>query len=246
MKTTAIAALTLAAAAATPALAQSFTTVFGPNTPVGDRLPDAAALNGMDAFTTFGADNRDIDLLGGTPNVGEVLLFQIGSFYVGGAGPATNNPLSAQGLNNLGGPIVNNRAYGVLGEGRSDIVFDAGVVDSITLQVRGTQAGDTTGSSPNNSFGGVQDLADANATVLVYTNLGLQATINGIDNTDFQTISLDTGSLAGDSITRISLINQGEFNSAVVLGELTVGVVPTPGAAAVLALGGLAATRRRR
>ena len=227
------------------AQAQSYTTVFGPNGGVGNAVPDSSVLNGLEAFTTFGGSNGPNDLLGGTANTGEVLFFQIGAFYVGGAGPASGNPLSAQGFNNIGN-VSNNNAYGVLGAGRSDITFDQGTVESLVLQIRGTETGGTTGSSPSNSFGGVQDLADANATLLIYTDQGLQATISTIDNSAFQTVSLDVSSLVGDSITRISLINEGPFNSAIVLGELTVGVIPTPGAAAVLGLGGLLAIRRRR
>ena len=84
----------------------SFTTIFGPNTTPG-AAPDPSALNGLDAFTTFSG--------------GETLFFQNGNFYVGGAGPAAANPLSAQGLANLGGPQVNNRAFGVAGPGTANI-----------------------------------------------------------------------------------------------------------------------------
>lgn len=238
----AIAALALSGAAH----AQSFTTVFGPNGGVGDAVPDSAVLNGLESFTTFGGANNNIGPQAGSPNTGEVLFFQIGPFYVGGAGPATSNPLSAQGLSNLGAPVSNNNAYGVLGTGRSDIIFDQGAVESVTLQVRGTADGLTTGSSPNNSFGGVQDLADASGTVLIWTELGLQATVNNVSLDDFQTLEFDISALAGDSITRISLINDGPFNSGIVLGELTVGVVPSPGAAAVIGLGAFVAGRRRR
>ncbi|MEL6740805.1 MAG: hypothetical protein AAFP26_09140, partial [Planctomycetota bacterium] len=57
---------------------------------------------------------------------------------------------------------------------------------------------------------------------------------------------VDIGSFEGDSITRISLINEGPFNSAIVLGELTVGVMPTPGAAVLLGMGLLITLRRPR
>ena len=49
------------------------------------------------------------------------------------------NPLSAQGLANLGGvPQVNNRAFGVAGPGQADINFTPGFVEEVILQVRGT------------------------------------------------------------------------------------------------------------
>ncbi|MBA4119810.1 MAG: hypothetical protein C0513_03810 [Isosphaera sp.] len=239
-----IAALTAGAVAQ----GQSFTTVFGPNGTVGAAVPDAAVLNGLGAFTTFGGINSSGGgaAFAGTANAGETLFFQVGPLYVGGAGPAASNPLSAQGLTNLGGVVSNNHAYGVIGQGRSDITFTSGVVDNVILQVRGTTAGQITGTNPINSFGGIAtELTDAQGTLLVWTELGLEATLQ-VSNADFQIFTLNAIDFLGDSITRISLVNQGPSNSAIVLGELTVGLVPTPGAAGLLALGGLAAARRRR
>lgn len=239
-----IAALTAGAVAQ----GQSFTTVFGPNGTVGVVAPDAAVLNGLDEFTTFGGINSSGGgaAFAGTANAGQTLFFQVGPLYVGGAGPAASNPLSSQGLTNLGGVVSNNRAYGVIGQGRSDITFTPGVVDSVILQVRGTAVGQTTGTNPLTNFGGVPTaLADATGTLLVWTELGLEATLQ-VSNFDFQLFTLDSSDFLGDSITRISLVNTGPSNSAIVLGELTVGLVPTPGAAGLLALGGLAAARRRR
>ena len=74
------------------ALATSFTTIFGPGGTAGPppgAPPSSSVLNGFDAFTQF--------------NGGGILFFQNGNFYVGGAGPASGNPLSAQGLANFGG-----------------------------------------------------------------------------------------------------------------------------------------------
>lgn len=245
MQSSAIAALASVAVAAA-ASAQSFTTVFGPGGTVGAATPDAAVLNGIESVAQFGVDNLDIGLLGGTLNIGQTLFFQVGPLYVGGSGPASSNPLSAEGLLNLGGPVAGNRAYGVIGAGRSDIAFAPGLVDEVVLQIRGTADGQTTGTNPATNFGGVPtDLADAAGTLLVYTEAGLQATL-AVTNDDFQLFSLDAADFIGDSITRVSLVNEGPDNSAVVLGELTVTLIPAPAGAAALGLAGLAAARRRR
>lgn len=227
---------------------QSLTTVFGPGGTVGAATPDAEVLNGLGAFSQFGGANLDTGLLGGAANTGQTLFIQIGPFYVGGAGPASSNPLSAQGLENLGGVVSNNRAYGLIGSGRSDITFTPGFAEIVTLQVRGSAGGEVTGTNPANSFGGTPTtLGTAAGTLLVYTNLGLELTVQ-VSNADFQVITLDTAAFNGDFITRISLINQGASNSILALGELTVtgGLVPTPAGAAVFGLAGLAAARRRR
>ena len=51
--------------------AWGLTTVFGPGGTIGAAVPDAAVLNGLDAFANFGVDNLAVDLLGGTLNVFE-------------------------------------------------------------------------------------------------------------------------------------------------------------------------------
>ncbi len=226
---------------AQPALAVPITTLFGPGGPSGPGIqPDASVLNGLEAVTTFGGPNLATGVLGGTPNAGEVLFFAAGPFYIANAGGPSSNGITSG----------NNRAYGVTGSGRSDIFFDPGTVSSVLLQLRGTNAG-SVANAPSTSFPGGTTFADAVGTVLVYTNLGLQLTLS-ISNTAFETLSLELGAtfgsetLDGDSISRISLINQGPSNSAVVLGELTADVVPEPGLALLMGVGiGMLALLRR-
>lgn len=224
--------------------AQTFTTVFGPGGDAGLLVPDASVLNGLESIATFGAANNDTGTFASTTNVGETLFFQIGPLYVGGDGPAASNPLSAQGEINLGGPVANNRAYGVIGPGRSDITFTPGGVTSITLQARGTADGLVTGTNPATNFGGVPtDLFDADGSLLIWTEFGVEATLE-VGNDDFQTFSLSAADFLGDSITRISIINEGPADSALILGELT--TIPAPGTAGIALLAGVATLRRRR
>ena len=198
----------------------------------------------LESIATFGVANNDNGAFANTPNVGETLFFQIGPLYVGGDGPAASNPLSAQGEINLGGPVANNRAYGVIGQGRSDVTFTPGSVTSITLQARGTADGLVTGSNPATNFGGVPtDLFDADGSLLIWTEFGVEATLE-VGNDDFQTFSLSAADFLGDSITRISMINEGPAGSAIILGELT--TVPAPGTVGIAAMAGVATLRRRR
>jgi len=223
----------------TAAGAAPVTTIFGPGGSIGGQ-PDSAVLNGLDSTATFGGNNGVTDLLGGTPNVGETLFIQAGSYYVGNG----INPTST------GGTSGNNRAYGFFGSGRSDITFQPGTVGDLTLQVRGTSGGNAVG--PNSvSLPPGTTLQDADATLLVYTQLGLQLQLE-VPNASFQTLRLVLGSvvdgqtLSGDSIRRISLVNQGPVYSGIFLGEITAQVVPEPGAALLIGLGlaGLARSGR--
>lgn len=224
--------------------AHTFTAVFGPGGDAGQLVPDAIVLNGLESIATFGAANNDTGAFANTTNAGETLFFQIGPLYVGGDGPAASNPLSAQGEINLGGPVANNRAYGVIGQGRSDITFTPGSVTSITLQARGTADGLVTGANPATNFGGVPtDLLEADGTLLIWTEFGVEATLE-VGNDDFQTFSLSAADFLGDSVTRISIINEGPADSALILGELT--TVPAPGTAGLALLAGVATLRRRR
>lgn len=193
-----------------PGLATSLTTIFGPGTTPGVP-PDPSVLNGLEAFTQFSG--------------GETLFFQNGNFYVGGAGPAVNNPLSAQGLANLGGPQVNNRSFGVAETGQANINFTSGIVQEVILQVRGTEAGQLVGpTAPGTTFPNNTTLSNAAGTLQVFTDLGLQATIP-IANADYTPLTLQLGgAINGSSFTQLSLINNSgpEELSAITLGELTV------------------------
>ncbi|GJL56442.1 MAG: hypothetical protein NPIRA02_35740 [Nitrospirales bacterium] len=217
-----------------PALATSFTTIFGPNTTPG-APPDPSVLNGIDGFTSFTG--------------GETLFFQNGNFYVGGAGPATDNPLSAQGLANFGGaPQVNNRAFGVAGSGSANIDFTPGLVQELTLQVRGTEDGLSVGpTAPGTTFPNNTPLANAIGTLEVITNLGSQAIIP-IANADYAPLTLQLGGMInGNSFQQLILTNNGPSNSAILLGELTAEAVPEPSTVLLLGSGliGLALWRLR-
>ena len=221
------------------ASAAPITTIFGPGGPIGVQ-PGPDVLNGLESVATFGGPNGATDLLGGTPNRGETLFIQAGSYYVGNA----LNPTSA------GSTAGNNRAYGFFGEGRSDITFTPGTVGQITLQVRGSSGGNPVGPNSVSVPPGTV-LADADATLLVYTQLGLQLQLE-VPNASFQTIDLVLGSvidgqtLSGDSIRRISLVNQGPIYSGVFLGEITALVVPEPGTALLMGLGLIGLARSGR
>ena len=219
---------------AQPALATSFTTIFGPSTTPG-APPDPAVLNGLDGFTTFTG--------------GETLFFQNGQFYVGGLGPASANPLSAQGLANFGGAAqVNNRAFGVAGPGTANINFTPGIVQEIILQVRGTQDIFSVGpTAMGTTFPNNTPLANAVGSLQVFTDLGLQTTIP-IANADYAPLTLQLGGgINGSSFTQLALSNNGPEFSAVSLGELTVEAVPEPSAVLLFGSGliGLAFWRLR-
>lgn len=198
-----------------PALATSFTTILGPGGVAGNP-PDPSVLNRMDAFTQF--------------NGGGILFFQNGNFYVGGAGPAAGNPLSAQGLANFGGAAqVNNRAFGVAGPGTANITFTPGIVEEVILQVRGTADGFSVGpTAPGTTFPINTPLVDAAGILQVFTDLGLQSTIP-IANADYAPLTLQLGgNINGSSFTQLTLSNTGSATSAITLGELTVAAVPDP------------------
>lgn len=204
------------------ASATTFSTDFSGDTP--GQQPSVTSLAELGNFATFGGPNLDQDLLGGTPNEGEVFFIARGAYYFSG-----------------------NRAYGLDGAGRSDITFTPGTVREVNLQVRGSSAGNTIGLAFGDLAAG-STLGNADVTVLIYSDQGLQLTVDNVSNTGFQGIALDITNPAfdGDSITRISLINEGPANSIADLGFLSINTVPEPGSIALLGMGGLALMRRRR
>ena len=114
------------------------TTVFGP--PPAGAGPDIGLPPGAGVLGPVLADSDfDFD--------GEILFFQNGEYYVGGAAPAAGQPLSPEGLENLGGPVGSNRAFGYAGEGCATIDFSSFAVDSVVIQARGTDSGDNIGAN---------------------------------------------------------------------------------------------------
>ena len=317
MTLTATACLAVALTAAPTTAQSSFTTLFGelPNEGLPTTLADpgelavnvgeapiAAALNGLEAFTSFSTQNLNEGLLGGTFNQGQNIFLQNANFYVGGGqifpvqngpdapggtpnagvGPIAQQQISAQGQANLAGlgildtdpttaglQTFNNRIFGVVGTGRSDISFTSGVVTSLFLQAGVTSEGLNVGGNPDfgQSLPEGSALSNGDGTLLVFTDLGLQATIDLEDSIgtlgspDLDAINQDLTIALGDtladgqvingsSITRLSIINTSSaLNSAAFLSELTVtttAAVPEPSSFVLLGLGCLALLKRRR
>ena len=142
----------------------------------------------------------------------------------------------------------NNRAFGVAGPGTANINFTPGIVEEVILQVRGTEdAFSVGGTAPGTTFANGTALQNANGTLNVFTDLGLQATIP-IANADYTPLTLQLGgSIAGNSFTQLSLTNTGPEFSAIALGELTVAAIPEPSTVLLLGSGlaGLALWRLR-
>ena len=84
--------------------------------------------------------------------------------------------------------------------------------------------------------------------MLIYSDQGLQLTVENVSNTGFQGIGLDITNPAfdGDSITRISLINEGPANSIADLGYIEITTVPEPSSMAMIAAASTLMLRRRR
>lgn len=212
--------------------AATLSTVFSPATPgtqpsVGNGLsPELAAI------TQFGVPNggSTIEEFDGEPNLGSIAFVQNVPYYVEG-----------------------NRAYGFAGTGRSDITFTPGTVLAVELEVRGSNSADSAGPA-SFTVPGNAAFDDSDVSLLIWSDLGVQSVTQNISNDNFQTISLDVSALgfAGESITRISLINGSESsavgaNALALIGRLSVTPVPEPGGAVLLgALGTLASVFRRR
>ena len=216
---------------------------------IGDTLAtdDGAVLNGLADIADFGLTN-----LNGSANEGEVLFFANGTFYVGREPTNGDNPLTALGESRLGAITNNNRNYGVLGAGRTDIFFDSGaMLQQLSLQVRGTLDGTNAGGSGAAStvadFGISAALANADARLQIYSEGGfLEATIE-VSNLDFEQIDIDASTFTdGSYISSIALINDGPANSAAFFGEITAVPEPTSALLVLGAMGSFAAVRRRR
>ncbi|MEM9252235.1 MAG: PEP-CTERM sorting domain-containing protein [Planctomycetota bacterium] len=221
-------ALVIGVSAATVASAGTLSTNFINQTPGGQPAPDGTDLDAILGFTDFNANNLGSEPapFDNTPNIGEIIFIQNGPYYVS-----------------------SNRSFGFAGPGRSDITFTPGVVTALTLDVRGSQDGDLVGpTAPNTTLPNGTELADSDLTVLIWSELGIEFSFSPIDNSGFQELSVDVSNLAflGESITRVSLINQGPSNSLADIGRLSVNVVPEPASAAMIAAGLTLLARRRR
>lgn len=226
-----LSAITTAAATVTVE-ASTLSTVFSPATP-GTQPADGNGLSPeLAALTQFGVPNggSTIEEFDGEPNLGSIAFVQSGPYYVEG-----------------------NRAYGFAGTGRSDITFTPGTVLAVELEVRGSNSADSAGPS-SFTVPGNAAFDDSDVSLLIWSDLGVQSVTQDISNDGFQTVSLDVSALgfAGESITRISLINGSESsavaaNALALIGRLSVTLVPEPGGALLLGtLGTLASTIRRR
>ncbi|MEM1213646.1 MAG: PEP-CTERM sorting domain-containing protein [Planctomycetota bacterium] len=221
-KSLALSTLSLAAAAVLTAgvSAQTLATNFT-GLPVGGQpVAYGTDLDTILTFTQFGGPNTGTttEAFDGTPNLGEVLFIQNGAFYVPGS----------------------NRGYGFFGPGRSDITFTPGFVSAVTLQVRGSEGGESANVGP---------LDTSDVSVLIWSELGVQATF-AIGNDAFEEVALDVSALGflGESITRISLINADGVGSNAIgdIGLLSVTVIPEPSSAGLIALGLPVLLKRRR
>ncbi|MEQ9616844.1 MAG: hypothetical protein RLN60_02290 [Phycisphaerales bacterium] len=83
-------AASVACASTTLAGLGSVTTVFGPSISAGQSAPDGAVLGALADLTSFGDTNSATGDVAGAANVGQTHFFQIGGFYVGGAGPGNS------------------------------------------------------------------------------------------------------------------------------------------------------------
>ncbi|MEL6497049.1 MAG: PEP-CTERM sorting domain-containing protein [Planctomycetota bacterium] len=149
--------------------------------------------------------------------------------------------------------IANPNSWAFAGEGRADILFTTSV-DTISLAVRGTEKGDTAG--PNGIFpfaGGSPEFDAADGVVWALD-------ING-DFIPGSNIAIENGDLQGSNtvaeinyasadlpspVWGLAFVQRNDSPYAgLFVGALGV-TVPTPASVGLLALGSLAAVRRRR
>ena len=197
------------------------TTVFGP--PPAGAGPDIGLPPGAGVLGPVLADSDfDFD--------GEILFFQNGEYYVGGAAPAAGQPLSPEGLENLGGPVGSNRAFGYAGEGCATIDFSSFAVDSVVIQARGTDSADSVGgTAPGTTFPNSTPFDDADVTLTVNSSIFgiefffLPRLTASVSNTAYGTYRFDAPFFGlFTSLGSVEICNANGGNSAALIGEFTV------------------------
>ncbi|MEM0983912.1 MAG: hypothetical protein AAGI17_08180 [Planctomycetota bacterium] len=187
------------------------------------------------------------------PNASQNAIGQIADFS-GASGGVFNSNVTAAVAFIQNGPyyLQNPNSLAFAGPGRYDIAFSVGI-ETVSLAVRGTEAGDTAG--PNGAFPFTTAdgaFADASGTVWALDINGdfIAGSATNIVNGDLQgpnaidEINFDAAIL-GETIWGLAFVNATpDANSGIFIGGLGV-TTPTPGAAAILGLGGVMASRRR-
>jgi len=198
---------------------EQFSTIFddtGGPSVAGSIYAPSLAQNPIGSVATFSAK-------------GAVAFLQAGEYYLAG----------------------NNVAWGFSGAQRADVVFAEGV-ESVSIAARGTAAGDVVGSGAAFPFGPGETLSEADAFAWALDSFGnfIPGSQTPIQNLSLRGSEIDEidylASDLGQSIYGVAFVQNADDSSAGVLVGGLGFTVPTPGSAALLGLGGLAAARRRR